>query len=185
MLPCTFVGVDAPEIPEAFKAFGLEGVGQKHGVFGAVQGFDPVGSEEEGDIIGPILKEFRDAAIAENRSNKIPAFSFIISSRPITSAWLSGVIERNNNRCCVTGCKTNASNSLSACFNVDRKEFTLIDESRFESSDIVEGGFDPDFTGRPSNFGVEGFAFGFHQIGDYGGSVVPLPEDCGRMVCRE
>ena len=111
MLPCTFVGVDAPEIPEAFKTFGLEGVGQKHGVFGAIQGFDSVGSEEEGDIIGPILKEFRDASVAENRSYKIPAFSFILSSRPITSRRVSGVIKRNDNRDFSRGSKTNASNS--------------------------------------------------------------------------
>jgi len=111
MFPSAFVGVDAPEIPKTLKAFGLEGVGQKHGVFSAVQGFDSVGSEEEGDIIGSILKELRDASVAENRSNKIPAFSFILSSRPITSRRVSGIIERNDNRDFSRGSKTNASNS--------------------------------------------------------------------------
>ena len=111
MLPCALVRIDAAEVAKAFEAFGLEGMGQKHGVFGAVQGFDSVGSEEEGDIVGPVLEEFRDVSVAENRSNKIPAFSFILSSRPITSSLVSGVIERNDNRDFSTGSKTNASNS--------------------------------------------------------------------------
>ena len=72
-------------------------------------------SAERRELLRALVNEatwpHRDAAIAENRSNKIPAFSFILSSRPITSAWLSGVIERNNKRNSSTGSKTNASNS--------------------------------------------------------------------------